>query len=143
MTWITDADTVQWDMIWVEHGRMRKTEMDGSGTPIADSVAQSDARRQTDQNTEESRHRGQCPGAHESVDLRHEASSGAVLADDGATRTHQDAVDSDCSVLTRTEFDEVTDAGSSTAPHMTWVIDLWEPDEARICDNVQWCMIWV
>ena len=41
---------------------------------------------------------------------------------DGATRTHQDAVDSDCSVLTRTEFDEVTDAGSSTAPHMTWVI---------------------
>ena len=125
---------------------MKKTEMDGSETAIAlspDSVARGDARRQGDQDTEESRHRGQCPGAHESVDLRHEASSGAVLADDGATRTHQDAVDSDCSVLTRTEFDEVTDAGSSTAPHMTWVIDLWEPDEARICDNVQWCMIWV
>jgi hypothetical protein len=72
--------------------------------------------------------------------------SGTAIAldpNDGATRTHQDAVDSDCSVLTRTEFDEVTDAGSSTAPHMTWVIDLWEPDEARICDNVQWCMIWI
>ena len=54
----------------------------------------------------------------------------ALDRNDGATRI-QDAVGS---VLTRTEFDEVTDAGSSTAPHMTWVID---------GDKVQWCMIWI
>jgi hypothetical protein len=91
MTWITDADTVQWHMIWIEHGQIRKTEMDGSGTAIA-----------LDRN-------------------------------DGATRTHQDAVDSDCSVLTRTEFDEVTDAQAAAPLRiMTWVIDGY---------TVQWFVI--
>jgi hypothetical protein len=54
----------------------------------------------------------------------------AIAALDRNDGTHQDAVD--CSVLTRTEFDEVTDAGSSAAPHMTWVID---------GDTVHWFVI--
>ena len=58
----------------------------------------------------------------------------ALDRNDGATRTHQDAVDNDCSVLTRTEFDEVTGAGSSTGPYMTWVTD---------GDIVQWGLIWI
>ena len=71
----------------------------------------------------------------------------ALDRNDGATRTHQDAVDSDCSVLTRTEFDEVTIAGSSTAPHMTWVVD--GDFRSRLSHlpsssfTIQWCMIWI
>ena len=62
--------------------------------------------------------------------------SGKAIAldrNDRATRTHHDAVDSDCSVLTRTEFDEVTDAQAAAPLRiMTWVIE---------GDTVQWFVI--
>src|SRR5689334_10659432 len=75
-------------------------------------------------------------GPMRKIEMDGSAAITAITLDrnDGATRTYLGAVGDYCCTPTLAEFDEVTDAGSSKSPHMTWVIE---------GDTVQWCMIWI